>query len=252
MQKDGGWRKSLSTLRSLAVDRPRPEDSLAGHGRGYFGGGVAVTGVIVTIMRRLISGDRFMWNFIDGIPQANLSAWYRILTFFAIGLPILGATMGGVCGWGAFRVSNRIGDLQAVDLRQAQQTAKNANITLQYLDVSKLNAVGLSGLAGTGLVENSGLNTILGPYVHLDPGNFHWDCTRDSVAAYDAAIQFESKFPFSYYYRGTCKKANKVEGWERDLDTARKILLITTQIPGHNVHHDEVLKLIDLNAGHLE
>lgn len=51
-----------------------------------------------------------------------MSAWYRWLTFLAIGLPVLGAVLGAVCGWSAFRVSDRIGDLQTADLRQAQQT----------------------------------------------------------------------------------------------------------------------------------
>jgi len=63
-----------------------------------------------------------MWNFIDNIPQANLDSWFRGFTILAISLPILGAIMGGVCGWGAFIVSNRIGNLQTADLRQAKQT----------------------------------------------------------------------------------------------------------------------------------
>jgi hypothetical protein len=63
-----------------------------------------------------------MWNFIDNLPQDSLDSWYRWLTFFAIGLPIVGAIMGGICGWGAFTVSNRIGDLQAAALGHAQQT----------------------------------------------------------------------------------------------------------------------------------
>lgn len=183
------------------------------------------------------------------VPQANLDSWFRWLTFFAIGLPILGAVMGGVCGWSAFLVSNRIGDLQTADLMLAEQAANKANASLQYLGVAKLNAVGLSGMAGPGLTEGSELNRILGAYVHLDPGKFHWDCTPASMVAYDAAIHLESKFPFSYYYRAACSKANKTGDWQRDVETARTILLITTQIPEHNVHHDEILKLIDRRVG---
>ena len=63
-----------------------------------------------------------MWNVIDNIPQASLNSWFRWLTIFAIGLPILGAITGGVCGWGAFIVSTRIGNLQTADLREAEQT----------------------------------------------------------------------------------------------------------------------------------
>src|ERR1700730_2666033 len=67
-----------------------------------------------------------MEHLIDSIPQASLDSCYRWLTIFAIGLPILGAIMGGVCGWGAFMVSSRISDLQAVALKQAENTATEA------------------------------------------------------------------------------------------------------------------------------
>ena len=67
-----------------------------------------------------------MWSVIDNIPEASLYFWYRWLTIFAIGLPILGAIMGGVFGWGAFIVSSRISDLQAVALKQAKNTATEA------------------------------------------------------------------------------------------------------------------------------
>lgn len=65
-------------------------------------------------------------SFVDNIPQDSLDAWFRSLTFFAIGLPIVGAIMGGICGWGAFKVSGRISDLQAIALQQAQDTAAEA------------------------------------------------------------------------------------------------------------------------------
>ena len=67
-----------------------------------------------------------MEHLIDSIPQASLRFWYCWLTIFAIGLPILGAIMGGVCGWGAFIVSSRISDLQVAALRQAENTATEA------------------------------------------------------------------------------------------------------------------------------
>lgn len=70
-----------------------------------------------------------MWNFIDSISQDKLDAWFRGFTILAISLPILGAILGGVCGWGAFIVSTRIGDLQAADLQKAQ--AETAHIREQ-------------------------------------------------------------------------------------------------------------------------
>ena len=67
-----------------------------------------------------------MWNFVDNLSQDGLDSWYRWLTILAIGLPIFGAVAGGICGWGAFAVSNRMSDLQTAALRHAQDTAAEA------------------------------------------------------------------------------------------------------------------------------
>ena len=74
-----------------------------------------------------------MWSFADSIPEASLDTWYRWLTILAIGLPILGAIMGGVFGWGAFIVSARIGDLQTTHLNQAEQTISRQSVEIQSL-----------------------------------------------------------------------------------------------------------------------
>jgi hypothetical protein len=68
-----------------------------------------------------------MWSLINNIPRDNLDAWFRWLTVFTIGLPIIGAIMGGICGWGAFLVSERIGSLQTTDVTQAREGAAKAN-----------------------------------------------------------------------------------------------------------------------------
>lgn len=115
----------------------------------------------------------------------------------------------------------------------------------EYSNVARYDAFGLLGLAGSGLKETSPLNDIFGRYVHNDPKEFRFDCTPEAVNAYTAAIKLESKFPFAYYYRGTCNMLNNAEGWQRDFDTARKILAITTQIPTHHINHDQILKLMD-------
>ena len=65
-------------------------------------------------------------SMIENIPQSTLDLWYRWLTILAIGLPILGAIIGGVAGFAAFIVSNRIGDLQAVALKHAEDAAREA------------------------------------------------------------------------------------------------------------------------------
>jgi hypothetical protein len=133
----------------------------------------------------------------------------------------------------------------AEQLAQAKKLTEQLQEKLEYSNVARYSALGLLGLAGAGLKETSPLNEILGSYVHNDPNNFHWDCTPGAMDAYTKAISLEAKFPFSYYYQGACNKANNIGDWQRDIETSRNILLITTQIPGHNANHDEILKLID-------
>jgi hypothetical protein len=65
-------------------------------------------------------------HLIDNIPAPSLDAWYRWLTFLAIGLPILGAVLGGFCGIASFMVSSRISDLQSTALKHAEETAAEA------------------------------------------------------------------------------------------------------------------------------
>lgn len=67
-----------------------------------------------------------MGDFIDNIPEQSLDSWYRWLTYFSIGIPILGAILGGLCGFATIRVSGRINELQAVALKHAEKGAKEA------------------------------------------------------------------------------------------------------------------------------
>jgi len=119
----------------------------------------------------------------------------------------------------------------------------------EYANVARYNALGLLGMAGAGLAETSPLNKIIGNYVHDDPNNFRFDCTPAAMNAYNVAVALDSKFPFSYYYRGSCYNLNNVEGGQHDLDTAHRVLLITTEIPGHHPHHDDILNFINTGRG---
>jgi hypothetical protein len=69
-----------------------------------------------------------MWNFAENIPEASLDSWHRWLTYSSIAIPILGAVVGGICGWGSFTVSNRIGNLQSAKMQTEleDEVKKNA------------------------------------------------------------------------------------------------------------------------------
>jgi hypothetical protein len=117
--------------------------------------------------------------------------------------------------------------------------------TLDYWEIARLNAFALHFMGGD-LQDNTELNNIIGSYIHLNQNNkVTWDCNSTSIAAYTKAVDFDPKFPFSYFYRASCNRLNNADGWQKDADTARKILRITTQIPGHNQHHDQILRMLD-------
>lgn len=158
------------------------------------------------------------------------SHWRKILLVIGI----VGAALSGLQ---AYRNRDRADVLQN-ELRALQQKQ-------EYSNMARYNAFGLLGLARAPLTEHSPLNKILGSYLHEVPNNVQWDCIPEAVEAYTEAIKLESKFPFAYYYRAGCEKADNTGDWQHDLDTARIILRITTQIPGHHPNHDEVLKWIE-------
>ena len=128
---------------------------------------------------------------------------------------------------------------------------QRARDNLVYWDSARRNGLGLLGLAGQGLKESSNMNNIIDAYVRTVLGHLDWDCTSEAMKAYDAAIIFDRTFPFPYYYKASCERAASCAGtgsgdeWVKDSQAARRILLITTQIPGHHANHDQVLKLIE-------
>jgi hypothetical protein len=89
------------------------------------------------------------------------------------------------------------------------------------------------------------LNDIIGAYIHNQNGKVVWDCSSASIEAYTKAVNFDPKFPFSYFYRASCNRLNNADRWQKDVDTTRRLFHITTQIPGHNQNHDEILRMLD-------
>jgi hypothetical protein len=137
-------------------------------------------------------------------------------------------------------------------LTQAKKLTEELQLKQDYWEVAKLSALGLTGLvqAAPLLVEHSPINDLIAPFVKVQP-KFWVDCHPEAMAAYKSVIAMNGKFPFTYYYRGMCNRANQVDGWRQDFEKAKSIFVITTSIPGHNPNHDEMLALLekdDLNA----
>ena len=131
------------------------------------------------------------------------------------------------------------------------QRSTRAQETREYWEVAHLNMVGLRFVGGD-LEDHTTVNNIIGAYVRPNSEDkVVWDCTPASIEAYGNAIKSDAKFPFSYFYRASCAKVSNTGEWETDADQAKKILLITTRIPGHTGNHDDVLKmLLAGNLGH--
>jgi hypothetical protein len=152
------------------------------------------------------------------------------LSYFAVGFPLLGAILGTICGIARIQVGNRIVDIQSANAKilasqvgdandrakvlagqvsEANERARAANESLGYLDVAMLNFLGLHGTVLPPLEEHTELNNLLAPHVQADP--FTWRCNPQALAAYDTAIGVNAKFPFAYYYRGTCRNSTQTK-----------------------------------------
>ena len=116
--------------------------------------------------------------------------------------------------------------------------------TLEYWEVARLNAFALHFIGGD-LQDHTELNNIIGAYIHNQNGKVVWDCSSASIEAYTKAVNFDPKFPFSYFYRASCNKLNNTDQWQKDADIAQRLFRITTQIPGHNQNHEEILRMLD-------
>jgi hypothetical protein len=121
---------------------------------------------------------------------------------------------------------------------------KKQQQTLDYWEVARLNAFALHFIGGD-LEDHTELNNIIGTHIHNQNGKVVWDCDPSAIDAYTQAIKFDPKFPFAYFYRASCHHANNSGDSRKDVETAQMLFRITTQIPGHNQNHDEILRMID-------
>jgi hypothetical protein len=123
------------------------------------------------------------------------------------------------------------------DQKKAQQTA-------EYWEVARLNVSG-THFTGGDLQEHTQWNDIIGAHIHDRSGKAVWDCDPLALDAYTQLIQLDPKFPFPYFFRASCNHLGNTGEWQKDIEAAQTILRITTQIPGHNQNHDEILSMID-------
>lgn len=123
---------------------------------------------------------------------------------------------------------------------------KFAEDKLNYAEIAKQNYLGVTDTVGNGLTEESFQSKTIGPFVSVNTDHVPaWRCSDSAMEAYDKVIREVPKFPFTYYYRGTCERANNLPGWEDDINTAKNILSITVTISFHHPNHDDFLGMIN-------
>lgn len=121
---------------------------------------------------------------------------------------------------------------------------------LAYAEVAELNYRGVTGQALPPLKEESGISRLLDPILIISDNptkEIKIECPLTAIDTLDKVISINDKYPFAYYYRSICKKLLGLPNWENDLGLTSRILSITTQIPGHNRSHDELLSKIKQN-----
>jgi hypothetical protein len=116
----------------------------------------------------------------------------------------------------------------------------------RYRDVAELNALGDPGLVGpgSGLRYSTDLTRALeGAWEQRDGIHFP-RCDRISLGKFSAVVESRPTFPFSYYALSECAFQSSDETWRQHAERAVEILKHTTQLAGHHIHHDQVLRIL--------
>ena len=117
---------------------------------------------------------------------------------------------------------------------------------IAFGDMAKLNADGSTGVVkkGGGL---AGGDTAITPkaekiWIYSGENNDirHAKCDEEGMNHAMKLTEEHPEFPFSYYVLAACQKAKGDRKWIASSRRALDILEFTTQVPGHNRHHDTV------------
>ncbi len=118
----------------------------------------------------------------------------------------------------------------------------------RYGNVAKLNGFGLSGRIrpGSGLKETSAISRALEEaYIRKEVGGQvkHFPrCDEKGIGAFRNAAEIDPDFPFSHWALALCAEKAGDKGWRTHAARAVTILEHTTQLSGHNEHHDQALE----------
>lgn len=113
-----------------------------------------------------------------------------------------------------------------------------------YSDVSQLDFAGFPYNVSPPLTYSSKLTEMLkGCYVKKEDG-YYPNCGVEVEEKYKKVIESFPKFPFSYYGLALCLEEKGDKSWKVYAEKAVEIFKKTTSISGHNVNHDQCLKIL--------
>ena len=119
----------------------------------------------------------------------------------------------------------------------------------RYSKVAKYSALGLTGIAGSGLKENSPIARALeGAYIKMDGEagpNYYPRCDAQGLSRFTNVARQFPDFPFSHWALAKCLKKVGNPQWRAHAERAMTIFEHTTRIGERSPHHDQARKQIE-------
>lgn len=119
----------------------------------------------------------------------------------------------------------------------------------RYSKVAKYNALGLTGIAGEGLKENSPIARALeGAYTEVkkDSGPEYFPrCDEQGLSRFANVAKEFPDYPFSYWALAKCLKPIGSPHWRAYAERAMAILEHTTRVSERSPHHDQARKQME-------
>ena len=151
-------------------------------------------------------------------------------------------------------IANYIGTRKSQsELHEEQERTSQLESELQglrqYSKVAKYNALGLTGIAGAGIKENSPINQALeGAYIEEETQTgsvYHPRCDDQGIARFEIVAREFPNFPFSYWALAKCLKQMGDSQWRAYGERAMSIFQHTTLISERSPHHDQARKQME-------
>ena len=128
-------------------------------------------------------------------------------------------------------------------LLQSAKTERTLVAVRDYSAVALLDALGNppGGGPGSDIKIQNELTSLLEGTFSLADDKIQMRRDQEAEARYREVIAKFPNFPFGHYFLALCLKDRGDQQWRGHAQRAVDILLLTTQIDGHNRNHDEIL-----------